>query len=134
MTDKHLPEPFRFLELFGFKFELDWDDSLIITPPERAIDNDRVMFVLNQCTKQITGKIVDRRRRDMRQCVGGPFNGQSHDHWPFSSPVIARRVSRGRWAAYRVEKDGRAFYVGEATNEKKARTLAWATVPGKVDP
>lgn len=118
-----LPSTVQLCEALGFTFELDWDNAVIITPPQGHVTNRDVMAVLNQHLTEIGTYLHCRRKRLMRQFVGGPFNGQQHG---LLRLVVALRVKRSQWAAYRLEEDGRAFYCGEATSEKKARALALA--------
>lgn len=114
----------HFVERLGFKLGLDFDNALIIEHPN-AVPIEAVIELLTKCQASLIAEIKCDAARERRQYVGGPVNGQkiglSHSHW------LTVHVGRGRWAAYYSPlpyRDGRAFYVGEATNQRKARLLA----------
>lgn len=118
------------VEALGFKLELDLDSDLLISPPP-TINVEDVTRLLIACSNALAYEIDSDAKRQRRQFVGGPFNGQKHRslgwaHW------LAKRVKRGKWAAYYMpdpDFDGRAFYVGEAPSERKARALAYDRGP-----
>ena len=124
------------LEFCGFGFSLDWDDDLVIAEPEDFEDgySDFHTF-LNQVLESelvhdwFTEVLKRRRDRNMHQCVGGPCSGQRHHGFRAGTEVLFH-LGRGEWAVYVVGNDRkRAFYLGNETSEKKAKSLArtfWA--------
>jgi hypothetical protein len=118
-TNRSLPDTLKFLELLGFKFELDLMGDLEITEPGDIIEIGRIMWIVDQCLDQIKSRLVIRGHNAMHQFVGGPLNGQQHDYcYP---RFVAIKQAPKHWAAYRLVRDGRAFFCGWATSEAKAR-------------
>jgi len=124
-----LPDTMKLLELLGWTFELDEDDQLVITTSSLHVSVARINDILQQCRKRVIQEVKFKAARERRQFLGGPLNGQMHTVNGWCSPGIARNLSRGRWVAYRLEHDGRAFYLGEATNKKKANQLIYKSLP-----
>ncbi len=128
------PTPLSILEALGYKFSLDYDDALEITEPEE-LNDARLRELLRDSSDYLRFEVKDRAQRSRRVCVGGPFDGAQHV-WPHCYPLndasgntlsyyrAARQVKRGKWAAYALSIDGRAWYAGEATNERAAISLA----------
>ena len=124
------------LEDMGFRFSLDWDESVIVSEPE-SIDPKAVAELLSQqaCAETIKCVLKHRALADRRRFIGGPFDGKPHRLWfkPSLSrtdkdgrfthePVFAGvRVKRGHWAVYEILPDERAVYRGVASSESKAR-------------
>lgn len=92
--------------------------------------------ILLDHTKEVTRQLQLRRHYAMHQFVGGPLNGQRHDGLPWmcvevgtkmlSYGYLTRRIRSAEWAVYVGNpKDGRAFFHGYATSEKKARRKAF---------
>src|SRR5438105_983972 len=115
----------HFVERLGFTLGLDVDNALIIEHPE-TVRVDEMIGLLTECQRSLIADIQSDAARDRRQYVGGPANGQK---LPLSgSHYRTVHVGRGRWAAYYCPEpysDGRAFYVGEASNHRKARLMAF---------
>lgn len=117
-----IPDALSFLEDLGFRFHLDWDESLLILPPENLTGED----VLEEFGKHQDAAVLvlkARHCRRMQVCFGGPFNGRRHR---YEAPLdqgrwFGIRVERARWAAYKVSEDNRAFFQGYASSENKAR-------------
>lgn len=109
----------RLLELLGFQFALDFDDTLQIKCDQTA---DQMVEILNGRMDQLLRPFQYRMRRQRSQLVGGPCNGRKHYAQP--DDVLALHLARAKWAIYSVEKDGRAFYRGNETSERKARRKA----------
>jgi len=124
-TNRYLPETLKFLEMLGFKFELDLLGDLEITEPGDIIETGRIMWIVDQCADRIKSILLNRSHWAMHQFVGGPFNGQQHD---FCYPrFVAIKQAPKHWAAYRLVRDGRAYFCGWATSEAKARLLCGST-------
>ena len=123
-TDRYLPDTLKFLRMLGFKFYLDFDEQLVIEEPGDVLEMSRIMWIVDQCRDRIKQTVQHLAKRDMEQFVGGPFNGQRHDKsWYCCHREVAKRIGPRQWAAHRLVKDGRAFFVGITTSEKKARAL-----------
>ena len=127
-TDFCIPETIKFLEMLGFKFTLDWDDELGIEEPGEIIEVGRIMWIVDQCRDRIRDVMRNRNHWLMRQFVGGPLNGRPHNLYRSGGVKIGPK----KWAAYRVKRDGRAFFQGMTTSEAKAKLLA-RTVPQSGD-
>lgn len=121
---EHSTGAIYFLESLGFRFSLDLDDELEITCPE-FLSPDQIKARLLQDSAAIVGRIKMRAKNRMRQFVGGPFNGEPHalHHYYPNGRGIGMRVARAEWAAYWLSPDGRAFFQGMATSEKKAKGI-----------
>lgn len=124
-----LPGTLDTLRLLGWSFHLDENDDLVITHPPKAISNERWVDVLMQCRKRVKQDVIFKANRERRQFVGGPLNGQRHQEDGYCKAGIAKSLGRADWVAYRLEKDGRAFYLGKATSKKKANQLIYASLP-----
>lgn len=107
-----------FLERLGFEFELDWDESLEISAPD-SVSPDDVLTALQGAHEIIRLYILRRSRLAKHVCVGGPCNGRLHQSW--CGCALMYHLARARWAGYRVSHDGRAWFVGEFSSERKAR-------------
>lgn len=118
-----------FVRRLGFELGLDLDGELEIAAPA-AVDPEAMTGLLRECAKSLAHELKDDARRSRKQFVGGPCNGQRYGFT--CSPWVAKRLRRGKWAAYFIPDeydDCRAFYVGEATSEGKARKLALTQGP-----
>jgi hypothetical protein len=114
----------------GFELGLDLDNSLLIEPPA-AVTVEQIVELLRSCEPSLVQELQDEARRARRQFVGGPLNGRRHGMLGCCK-AIPMKISRGRWAAYWIAgdyNDGRAFFVGYATSECKARRLALQAGP-----
>ncbi len=116
-----LPSLPEFLESLGFEFHLDFDRQLIIEYPEELTVQD-MAIALGPLSGGIREHLEGRQRIAMHTCMGGPLDGKPH-MWPYwnSRKIYAVRVKRAHWAAYRLQRDGRAIFQGYATSQKKAR-------------
>ena len=111
------------LEAVGFEFHLDYDGELLIEAPAGLTAFDLVAELRNVRFEQdLRNAIVRRAARNLRQCVGGPMNGQPHggSYWEIGPTY---HLARAQHAAYATARDGRAFFVGNATSKRKARAL-----------
>lgn len=129
----HVAQALPVLVQCGFRFAIDWDDSLIVTPPER-LDADYVVQLI--AWADANGEAVTRAVRMNARLVRGTFSGGSLDGrqtWCYQSayhvlmPGYRRyhlhHAGRGRWEVYRLEDDGRGYYLGSAPNKKKALVM-----------
>ena len=92
-----------------------------------SIDVAASAELLRKCSRSLVQEISDDARRHRRQYVGGPANGQRFTLMQATRNWLAVRIKRGKWAAYYCPSpydDGRAWFVGEAASERKARQLA----------
>lgn len=119
-----------FLRELGFEFGLDYDGEVLIDPPAE-IDPYRMTELVRMFGRGIGHRLDCERYRRLRVCVGGPCDGQPHEHRGPESPLLFH-LGRGRWAVYRVHcyvfelnRDPRAWFVGEAASKKKAMALWW---------
>lgn len=123
-------EVLEVLELLGFKFGLDWDDSLTCVSPA-SIDVVAANRIVAEFRDAVRDDLLGRRYRDLRRCNGGPRHGRVHNwlFWmeqrgnehvaiPSYNPV---HVARAKWAVYRCDPDQRAYFVGYAKSKRKAR-------------
>lgn len=132
--DIGLPTVEQLLRAVGFKFAVDYDGSLQWTAPE-SIDVAKLKFIVEHGEAAIAREILSREVRLRRCCYGGPMDGRRHA-WLFhylgrinaagevigyAPHYVPVRVNRAKWATYRLQEDGRAFFVGYATSERKAR-------------
>ncbi len=113
----------KFLESLGFAFGLDLEGNLEIECPGDLPPPAQIGASLY--TDGIKNAIQWRANLARRQCVGGPFNGQRHGHG--LGCAVCLRERRAKWAAYFVVLDGRAFFCGMATSERKARRKAYGS-------
>lgn len=110
-----------FLESLGFEFHLDFDEELQIEYPE-DLTPEEIATAAGAATKEIVEMLKGRARTLRRQHFGGPMHGKPHGGYWWNRPVY--HLGFARWAAYVIDRDGRAIYVGEATSKKKAQKLA----------
>lgn len=121
-------------ELVGYRFPMDWDGEVSIEPPSE-IDQRVLTAYLIDRLDQIGDRIRGRAYRALHHYVGGPLNGQRHDFyyqgvWAQDASqrwvetdlpyLVEVHIGLAEWAVYRIEPDGRAFFVGMATSKKKA--------------
>lgn len=118
-----LPFDLDFLRELGFEFKQDWDGQIIIETPE-TIDVVDMVALIVKFDKAIKKRLKHERQKAHCVCVGGPKNGASCFGRDLSRPILFH-LARGQWAVYEVKNHGlddtRAWYVGTATNEKKAK-------------
>jgi len=115
---------FRLVELceeIGFRFHLDLEGELEVVAPI-AVNGGDVTVALEARAEELKHYVARRAKRLRHQCVGGPYQGRLHRGWQQGGAVLFH-VERGKWAAYVVGKDGRAWFVGYATSKQKARQL-----------
>lgn len=127
-----LPHSWPALEILralGLRVGLDFDGELLVDAgddPARSIDRatiaEWVQRVENtRLQAALLHELHRERRRMLRVCYGGPLDQQFHGWCSYGQKFHGVRVERARWATYRVEEDGRAFFVGYATSEKKSK-------------
>ena len=124
----------RFLESLGVEFDMDYDETVSVTVPE-SVSRAEIEEAVKPFGKQLTEQVRYRAERQRSVFVGGQLNGQevswqgpgrrgcghrmangSYAYW------ITYRLKRGRWEVYEeVRGDGRSFFRGYATSERKAR-------------
>ena len=110
-----------FAEALGVEFSMDWDGEVVMEYPDE-IDAEKLVTFLGDNGKLLGNQFRTRCDLARRVFVGGPLNGQrtplsccrSRSYW-------AHRCKRARWAVYRMQADGRAFFVGYATSAAKAK-------------
>lgn len=112
----------RLLEHFGFTFNLDWDDALLIKYSSRLLASVDIADALRLHDKTIVSVLKARATLDRARFIGGPMNGQKHGHY-VRGYIYTVHLKRGKWATYVVSEDMRAFFRGYATNQAKARRL-----------
>lgn len=119
-----IPFDLGFLRELGYGFEEDWDGQLVITQPE-DIDIKQVTEIIKQFHKTIKKRLYFERCKAHSVCVGGPMNGKSYGMLKLPNEPILFHISRCKWAVYSTKDydDPRAWFVGIATSEKKARQL-----------
>jgi hypothetical protein len=120
-----LPDTLEFLTLLGFNISIDFDENLRIEPPRDCSATKIAELLAAEFAAPLAQQVVWRAQRERKQYLGGPFNGQQHGESNGFTPCLAARVRRGHWAAYFLVDDGRAFFMGLATSERKAKLLAW---------
>lgn len=133
----NLPDAVRLLELCGFEFAVDYDHSLVWRAPE-SIDVEKLGRIVEAAQKEIAQELIGREAWNRVRCNGGPWHGKHHGWAYHHRPVYKRErgewkfvrylenynaihIARGHWAVYRLERDGRAFFVGYAASEAKAK-------------
>lgn len=119
------------LEALGFKIGLDWDDELMVEPPQ-AIDLGSACSWIAGHKRQIKKEVASKAQYEKYILVGGPRAGDRHGH-AHGSPPMLFHIKHGQWAVYVVQKDCRAIFYGYASSQEKARQLgstgkhpAWA--------
>ncbi len=114
----------------GFTVGLDYDGELLIEQPA-TVSVERIVELLRLAKASLASEIEGERKWNQMIYVGGPMNGKRHAGG--CSQWLTVHVGRARWAAYYRRpdwwRDGRAFYIGEATNKRKARLLAFNEGP-----
>lgn len=125
----------RFLESIGVRFDMDWDDEVTMTVPEAVFCAD-IEQALGPFGKQLSQQVRSRAQQQRSVFVGGQLNGQevSDRTWGVRSGYghrivngggygywIRHRLKRGYWEVYEQVPDGRAFFRGCTTSERKAR-------------
>lgn len=127
------------LESVGFQFGLDFDDELIVEYPLEFDPKVLADKVATDHAKETVQFLKARAMRQRQQFIGGPLNGQQHEGLPWlaiqigENPLrlanygfLARCLGPAEWAVYIGNPaDGRAFYHGTATSQKKARRRAF---------
>lgn len=131
MQKTYVPEPLAMaMEAMGLVVGLDYDDTLTVEVPEQGeFTRESIAEWLRDPANPLNGVLVseldNRRRRTLTRCIGGPLDGQRHgwSGWRFANAptFTAVHVARAKWACYRVERDGRAFFIGYASNRQKAK-------------
>lgn len=120
---KFLPDILTFLTRhFGYTVEqvdLEGREFLV---RGRDITEAEMIAAIAKYADAVSHHVANERSRRMHVCVGGPHAGQKHFRPTWS--VICFRDGPADWSAYRVGRDGRAWYCGQATSEAKARRKA----------
>lgn len=121
---RHLRNTFELVRQLGWKLGLDLDGVLTIEPPP-SVSVEAITDLLSKAERVLVEEVKADAQRQRAQYVGGPMNGQQHGFYGHGKPLPVR-IKRGQWAAYYLHKwdDRRAFFVGMATSEAKARQLA----------
>jgi len=120
----------RFAEALGIQPSMDWDDSVSIEYPE-VVCRSEMEAALAPVKDCLAREFTIRARRRREVLVGGPFNGQPN-RWDYCrGATFGRRVARAHWAVYREGDDGRAFFIGFASSQRKARRGA-LKAPGRI--
>lgn len=119
-----IPFDLDFLREIGYEFGLDWDGQLIIEYPE-SIDIDKLTNLIKSYDEEIRECLYFEGRKAKRIFVGGPLNGKQYFNYYIPNNPICRHIKRGEWAVYMVKEhdDPRAWFMGIATNKKKAKSL-----------
>ena len=122
----------EFLEAVGCKFSMDWDSHVIVAVPEE-LSHIQIREAIEPFAKELSRQVRYRAKRRRSVFVGGTLNGQEvgtqargtyGHHMPNGryGYWIRHRIKRGCWEVYEEDaKDGRAFFRGYATSERKAR-------------
>ena len=121
-SPRFLPGTLDFLQRFGLRVGYADPECRTLDIQARDISAQELIRVLREYEPAIETHLVCSRRRDLRVCVGGPFNGLRHNRFQ-EGDIINFHLGRARWAVYEVGVDGRAWYRGEATSKKKATRL-----------
>lgn len=131
----HLPDSLRFLEWLGFEFSIDFDDELVIELRKaRWVDETRCRAWATHYAVAIKQALRWRAARERKRFLGGPWDGWPHDHSGYCSfhivlPTACRlpgvKGAKSIWSAYRLMKDGRATFVGNASSKEKALCLLY---------
>lgn len=122
---KFVPDAISFCEALGLRIGIDLDGELQVSCSRQFTEQDVAAEIMKHA-EAATWWVQNRAKRHRSQCVGGPFNGERHGRSHWGAPAFGMRVRRAEWAAYFVEEDGRAFFHGMTTSERKARQLAWS--------
>jgi len=109
-----------FAEALDVEFSMDWDGEVFIEYPEH-VDVERLRSYLKEHGSALAVMFSDRESRKQQVLVGGPFANKPNWRWSPAGTFIVLRVKRAKWAVYRQHGDGRAFFMGLATSEKKAK-------------
>jgi hypothetical protein len=120
-----VPFDLDFIRALGFHVGQDWDDELVIEPPE-FLDVDSVAELVRRFEKGIKKRLYFEAQRRLSVCVGGPKNGTPADGCSGLSGPVCFHIKRGEWAVYarkRNSNDPRCWFIGTATSKKKARQL-----------
>lgn len=120
----YLPDVVTFLTRhFGLSVSLEDAEGKELGIRARDISAAQLEKVLRLYDAPIKTYLDRQRDRGLEICIGGPFNGERH-HGDMCGAMVVRRVARAKWAVYRVGDDHlRAWFVGFASSEKKARNL-----------
>lgn len=128
LDTRYIPDAMDFLAAFGVRAYIDLDDELIFDYENRDISIAELVQELSQYQWAVRNMVMRRAERDRERFMGGPLDGQSH-RYAWARQIFAHRVSRAKWASYSIFRDGRGIFRGYATSEKKARQLAWKSLP-----
>ncbi len=114
----------KFLRALGFGFHLDWDGSLLIEEPDYLSASD-VLEALGAWREEwrniLARQVTYEAQRDRSFFHGGPSHGKRHGRDARRAEYfVGCNVARAKWAVYKVVPDGRAFFQGYATSERKA--------------
>lgn len=110
----------RFLEHLGVNFDMDYDGEVFFDVP-KDVCHDAIEEALQPFGKGLAQEVRNRARRQRSVFVGGQWNGKTAAHLGVWNPWIRHHLRRGCWEVYEAVPDGRAFFRGYATSEKKAR-------------
>lgn len=110
----------RFAQALGIRVWMDWDDEVSIDCPE-VVSRSEIEAALGPFADRLKTEFEVRARCRRAILVGGPFNG-TRNNWDYCpGATFGRRVAKSHWAVYRQADDGRAFFVGFASSQRKAR-------------
>lgn len=109
----------------GYELGLDVDDTVLIGHPDEIDPVKLGHFVGEKYTESIRFALKREAERVRRRLHGGPFAGERRDpetdYYGRERFTFGIKVERGKWAVYERWRDGRAFFRGWATSEKKAK-------------
>lgn len=109
----------KLLKALEVEIGLDWDGALMFTCPV-VVSGATLEGLIEEHAEQIARELGAAGRRAMECFVGGPLNGQRHDALFAVGAHRGYRQGPKKWAVYQFERDGRAFFRGWATSQKKA--------------
>lgn len=131
--NKRSADAMDLLRELGFAFAVDFDDSLIVDAPV-FINPQSVVDLLMEGPDTIVWRVLREQREQRRFLHGGPCHGQrapdgiqvlQNGRWFEKEPRWHfQHVGRAQWAVYRIEHDGRGFYVQDVTSRLRAKHLA----------
>lgn len=117
------------LEVLGYTFEIDWDDSIVFGGELRDDADELVRNMLAAALDTVTARVQSEARQSRALYHHGPYHGLPAHHCHGVSTcykvgddyvsVTIHHHKRGEWYAYRHARDGRAFLIASATSRKK---------------
>lgn len=133
------------LESVGFTFGLDFDNELMIEYPLEFDPKCLADKLATEHVQEITNFLKRRGEQARRQFLGGPLDGEAY--WELRWVTVQlveptrlatfgyhfHRTAPAAWAIYLAagSQDGRAFFRGTATSEKKAKRKMFDLIFGR---